>query len=254
MKHEFKHAFTLTELLVLVPVAALVGTMLLAVSNDAKQQLQAAACLNNMRQWSLGFMLYANDYKDYYPYDGSPESPCAPVNTHAWFNVVPQYIGQQSLCQLYTADTPPTPRIRSVWSCPSSTNVTVQPTMSSPVFYYSMNECWHEEGSTGVGYRRNRMMSPRYTILFCEEVEDNFSETSGAWDTVTRHFNGSNFVFGDGHADWIAFTNFCRAGGNAQCPFPFGTIPWDDSGINGDWNPGVPYHWWPFLNANYSPE
>ncbi len=94
MKRGSKHAFTLTELLVVVPVAALVGTMLFAVSNDAKQQLQAAACLNNMRQWSLGFMLYANDYKDYYPYDGAPESPCALGNTNAWFNVVPQYIGQ----------------------------------------------------------------------------------------------------------------------------------------------------------------
>ena len=145
MKHKFSNAFTLTELLVLVPVAALVGTMLLAVSNDAKQQLQAAACLNNMRQWSLGFMLYANDYKDYYPYDGAPVSPCAPVNTNAWFNVVPQYIGQQSLCQLYTADTPPTPRTKSVWSCPSSTNVTVQPTLSNPYFMYSMSSCWRDE-------------------------------------------------------------------------------------------------------------
>ncbi len=134
MKRGSKHAFTLTELLVLVPVAALVGTMLLAVSNDTKQQLQAAACLNNMRQWSLGFMLYANDYKDYYPYDGFYEYPCAPQNTNAWFNVVPRYIGQQSLCQLYFAGMPPTPLTKSVWSCPSSTNVTVQPTMGSPVF------------------------------------------------------------------------------------------------------------------------
>jgi len=50
MKHVSKRAFTLTELLVVAPVAALLATMLFAVSNDAKQQLQAAACLNNMRQ------------------------------------------------------------------------------------------------------------------------------------------------------------------------------------------------------------
>ena len=255
MKRDSKHAFiTLTELLVLVPVAALLTTMLFAVSNDAKQQLQAAACLNNMRQWSLGFMLYANDYKDYYPYDGAPDSPCAANNTNAWFNVVPPYIGQQPLCQLYAAGTPPTPRIRSVWSCPGSTNVTVQPTMASPVFYYSINLCWHEQGSTSVGYRRNRMMSPGNTILFCEEPEDNFSDTNGQYDTVTRHFNGSNFVFGDGHADWIAFTNFCRSGNANICPFPFGTIDPNDSTYNGDWNPGIPYHWWPFLNAGEPPE
>src|ERR1035438_7619824 len=72
MKPSSNRAFTLTELLVVVPVAALLATMLLAVSNDAKQQLQAAACLSNMRQWGLGFMLYANDWKDYFPYDGNP--------------------------------------------------------------------------------------------------------------------------------------------------------------------------------------
>ncbi len=250
MKRDSKHAFiTLIELLVLVPVAALLTTMLFAVSNDAKQQLQAAACLNNMRQWSLGFMLYANDHNDYYPYDGSPVSPCATVNTNAWFNVVPQYIGQQSLCQLYAAGTPPTPLTKSVWSCPSSTNVTVQPTMSSPVFYYSMNLCWHEQGSTSVGYRRNRMMSPRNTILFCEEQEDVWPNQNGGYDLVTRHFGGSNFVFGDGHADWIHFTNFCRMGNANICPPPLGEIDSYDSTINADWNPAVPYHWWPFLDA-----
>ncbi len=117
-----------------------------------------------------------------------------------------------------------------------------------------MSTCWHEEDSTSVGFRRNRMMSPPNTILFCEEPEDNFPNTNGKYDTVTRHFGGSNFVFGDGHADWIHFTNFCRAGNINICPFPLGSLMWDDSSINGDWSPGVPYHWWPFLDANTSSE
>jgi prepilin-type processing-associated H-X9-DG protein len=249
MKRGSKHAFTLTELLVLVPVAALLGTMLLAVSNNATQQLQAASCLNNMRQWGLGFMLYANDYRDYYPYDGNPSSPCAAVNTQAWFNVVPPYIGQTALCKLYLAGTPPTPLTRSVWSCPSSTNTSVQPTISNPYFMYSMNLCWHVESNTSVGLRRNQATSPPNTILFCEEPEDYFSETNGQYDTVTRHSGGSNFVFGDGHADWINFANFCRQGNTDGCPYPLGAIPWEDSTVDGDWNPGIPYHWWPFVDA-----
>jgi prepilin-type processing-associated H-X9-DG protein len=253
MKRGSKHAFTLTELLVLVPVAALLGTMLLAVSNDATQQLKAAACLNNMRQWGLGFMLYANDYNDYFPYDGDFNAPpCATLNSNAWFNVVPQYIGQKRLCDLYTAGTPPTPLTRSVWSCPSSTNVTVQPTMGNAYFMYSISVSWHVEASTLTGIRRNQMTSPPNTILFCEEPEDSYPETSGEYDTVTRHFGGSNFVFGDGHAGWINFTNFCRSANTLGCPPPLGNIAWDDSSINGDWKTIVPYHWWPFRNANTS--
>jgi len=255
MKRGSKHAFTLTELLVVVPVAALLATMLLAVSNDAKQQLQAAACLNNMRQWGLGFMSYANDYDDYFPRNGDPNTgPCALDADTAWFTVVPPYIGQKTLCQLYTAGTPPTPLTKSVWSCPSSTNVAVQPVMTNPYFMYSMSSCWHKEFNTGVGFRRNQMTSPPNTILFCEEPEDRFPGTSGKYDTVTRHFGGSNFVFGDGHADWLNFTNFCR-NGNAGCPPPLGNIQWDNSGPGGDWKttaPAIQYHWWPFPYASTS--
>jgi prepilin-type processing-associated H-X9-DG protein len=253
MKGGCKHAFTLTELLVAVPVAALLGTMLLAVSNDASQQVKAAACLNNMRQWGLGLMLYANDYRDYFPYDGqSLVSPCAVGNTNAWMNLVPPYIGQQPLCSLYISNTPPTPFTRSIWSCPSSTNVTVQPSMANPYFMYAMSVCWHVEGNVHVGFRRNQMTDPPNTILFCEEPEDNFGETSGEYDTVTRHFGGSNFVFADGHADWIHFTNYCRANNPNGCPAPLGNIQWNDSraaNALGDWGTNVHYHWWPFVNA-----
>jgi len=262
MKPESKHAFTLTELLVVVPVAALLATMLFAVSNDAKQQLQAAACLNNMRQWGLGFMLYANDHQDYFPYDGDYNNPpVAMANSNAWFNVIPPYIGAQPLSRLYSQSqshfaAPPTPLTKSVWSCPSATNVTVQPTFTDAYFMYSMSLCWHEEGNTSARFRRNRATSPGNTILFCEEPEDNFPETSGAYDFVTRHFGGANFVFADGHAGWVAYTNFCRANsGGPVCPPPLGDISWDASlggHGNGDWNPIVPYHWWPFADANTS--
>jgi hypothetical protein len=253
MKGESKHAFTLTELLVIIPVAALLGTMLLAVSNDATQQVKAAACLNNMRQWGLGFMLYANDWNDYFPYDGYENyPPCVAGNTNVWFNVVPQYIGQKRLCDLYTAGTPPTGLTRTVWSCPSSTNVNVQPTLPNAYFMYAMSFQWHLEGNDHVGFRRNRATSPTNTILFCEEPEDTFPETNGKYDTVARHFGGSNFVVADGHADWIHLTNYCRSGNPNGCPLPLGGVPWDDSSIGGDWQPGVPYHWWPFVCANCS--
>ena len=124
--------------------------------------------------------------------------------------------------------------------------------MGSPVFYYAMSTCLHEEGSTRVGFRRDRMTQPSITIVFCEEPEDNFSETNGKYDTVTRHSGGSHFVMGDGHVEWLAFGKFCRQGNSVGCPLPIGSVPWDDSSINGDWTTGIPYHWWPFVDANTS--
>jgi prepilin-type processing-associated H-X9-DG protein len=259
MKHESKHAFTLTELLVLVVVGALLTTILLAASSDSKQQLQAAACLNNMRQWGMGFMMYADDYHDYFPFDGNNVSPCHPANVWAWYNVVPPYIGQKPLCQLYTDGTPPTPLTKGIWTCPSATRTNVTPTLTSPIFWYGMSACWHKRSFTEVGFRRNRMTSPTNTILFCEVSEDNFGETNGQYlnlvpnpetgGIAARHFAGANFVFGDGHAGWIAFTNFCRSG-NAGCPFPLSNIEWDNSTRSGDWHPIVKYHWWFLANGS----
>jgi prepilin-type processing-associated H-X9-DG protein len=250
MNHESKRTFTLSQLLVLVPIATLLTTMLLAASLDAKQQQQTAACVSHMRQWAISFLMYADDYNDYFPSDGGyPGNVCDGPDTNGWFNVLPQYCAQKSLCQLYTDGTPPTPLTKGVWTCPSATNVTVKPTLSNPYFMYSMNACWHVEGDADVGFRRTRMTHPATTILFCEEPEDSFPNTDGKHDMVTRHFGGSNFVFGDSHVEWIALANFCRAG-NPGCPPPLGNIPWDDSGTNGDWKPIIPYHWWPFANAN----
>jgi prepilin-type N-terminal cleavage/methylation domain-containing protein/prepilin-type processing-associated H-X9-DG protein len=243
--------FTFTELLVVVSLGAiLVGTILPAL-NTAQDTMKAAVCLGNMHQWGLAISLYCADQKDYYPYVGDSSSPCDTADTWAWYNVVPPYINQTKLCDLYTANTPPTPGTKSIWICPSATNVTVNPSSSSPYFCYSLSVCTHLSGETHNIFRRSQMVKPATTIIFCEEPEDNFSETSGRYDTVQRHFGGSNFVMGDGHAEWIAFGNFCRLG-NPGCPAPLGDIQWNDSSSAGDWDFQITYHWWFFPGAAVS--
>jgi prepilin-type N-terminal cleavage/methylation domain-containing protein len=243
--------FTFTELLVVISVGGmLVGAMLPAL-NTAQDTMKAAVCLGNMHQWGMAIDLYVADQRDYYPYDGAFGNLCTPANSNAWFNVLPPYINQPKLCDLYTAGTPPTPRTKSIWICPSAISTTVTPTVTNPYFMYAISSCLHEEGQTHVGFRRSRMVKPATTIIFCEEAEDNFPEVNGEFNTAQRHFGGSHFVMGDGHAEWIAFTNFCRSG-NAGCPAPLGNIQWDDSGPGGDWRSFVVYHWWFFPYANTS--
>jgi hypothetical protein len=232
--------------------AILVGTVLPAL-NTAQDTLKAAVCLGNMHQWGVAISLYVADQRDYYPYDGQFTSPCASANTHAWFNILPPYINQPKLCDLYAANTPPTPGMKSIWICPSATNTIVSPTMSNAYFTYAISSCLHEDGQTRVGFKRSRMAKPATTIIFCEEPEDNFPETNGQYETAQRHFGGSHFVMGDGHAEWIAFTNFCR-NGNAGCPPPLSNIVWDDSTRGGDWNSGVVCHWWFAPNIATSPQ
>jgi type II secretory pathway pseudopilin PulG len=243
--------FSIVELLVVVSLGAILVATVLPALNTAQDTLKAAVCLGNMHQWGLAISLYNDDQRDYYPYDGEPNGVCGGFNSSAWFNVLPPYINQTRLCDLYNANTPPTPRTKGIWTCPSAVSTNISPTMGTPLFMYSISSCLHEEGMTHVGFRRGRMAKPATTIIFCEEPEDNFPDVNGKYETAQRHFGGSNFVMGDSHAEWISFTNFCR-NGNAGCPSPLGNIPWDDSSGGGDWKTNVVYHWWFFRNANTS--
>ncbi len=246
-------AFTLIELLVVIVIISILAAMLLPALNKAREKGNAAVCVSNMHQWAVGLDMYCDDWNEYYPYDGSYNNPpCAFANSNAWFNVVTPYLQQKPLCTLYANNLAPTPRTgHSIFVCPSAVNKTPNIAPNNAVFYYSLSTCIHEEGTTSVGFRRDRMVAPSTTIVFCEEVEDKFPETNGAYDMVTRHSGGSNFVLGDGHVEWITLAAFCRSG-NTLCPTPLSNIQWDDSSSGGDWANGIPYHWWFFLDANTS--
>jgi prepilin-type N-terminal cleavage/methylation domain-containing protein/prepilin-type processing-associated H-X9-DG protein len=244
--------FTLIELLVVIAIIGILAAMLLPALNRAREKANAARCVGNMHQWALALNMYNDDWQDYYPYDGGyNDPPCTARNTNAWFNVLPPYLGQRPLCDLYRAGNFPSPRNPNIWVCASATNKNPALSLNSAIFYYALNTCLHEQGTTSFGFRRDRMTAPSSTIVLCEEIEDAFPETNGAYDFVTRHSGGSNFVMGDGHVEWILMANFCRAE-NPACPLPLKNIPYADSGPGGDWRAGVPYHWWPFMYANTS--
>ncbi len=246
-------AFTLIELLVVIAIIGILAAMLLPALNKAREKANAARCISNMHQWSLALGMYQDDWNDYFPYDGYADNPVVvSQNKEAWFNVLAPYIGQQPLTNLYLDGKFPTPRNGSVWVCPSATNKTPSVSLNNAVFYYALSVCTHQEGDTSIRFRRNQYVMPANTIVFCEEPEDSYPETSGIYDVVTRHSGGSNFVMADGHVEWVSFGNFCRSGNANNCPFPMGSIPWDESGVNGDWKGDVQYHWWPFVNSNTS--
>ncbi len=70
-----RSGFTLIELLVVIAIIAILAAILFPVFARAREKARANSCLSNVKQLTLGVLMYTNDYDERFP-------PCL----ISWFN------------------------------------------------------------------------------------------------------------------------------------------------------------------------
>ncbi|MBI4556815.1 MAG: type II secretion system protein [Candidatus Hydrogenedentes bacterium] len=95
-----RRGFTVPELVVVLAILAVLGIILLPALSRGREAARRAACVNNLKQFSTAFKMYATEWKRYLP-------PCAPYansNGALLFSapaaaMVPQYLSDLSIAR-----------------------------------------------------------------------------------------------------------------------------------------------------------
>jgi prepilin-type N-terminal cleavage/methylation domain-containing protein/prepilin-type processing-associated H-X9-DG protein len=251
-----RRAFTLIELLVVIAIIAILAALLLPALARAKKAAQAIQCMTNMKQWALGFKMYAEEYNDEVPEEGNVsqsinDSVVTDNLTAAWYNSVPPTIGLPTLVALYKGSNSPVPSSQSIFSCPScpepDPSYKTPPKVSKAFFMYAENSriCINKSTRTSQHISNTKFTNikmPSDTILIAENDPSTVAVTAPAesvttgYYAVARHNNRSNFAMSDGSARPVKYDDFHRqdsTGDNAA----------NDSSV--EWSVGRLVYWYP---------
>jgi prepilin-type N-terminal cleavage/methylation domain-containing protein/prepilin-type processing-associated H-X9-DG protein len=212
-----RKAFTLIELLVVIVIISILAAILFPVFARARENARRASCVSNLKQIALGWLMYAQDN------DG--KLPCFDY-TYSQMGKVAPYVKSDQIFICPSANLPLTSQY------PLSTYPTYAygTDYGMPTIYTNAGKAaLQSTGSAnnlGPVTLMDSVPSPAATCLVAEtfRATGSFANKAG-WDTfranpiapldittdtnfggladVTRHFDGSNYAFMDGHVKWL---------------------------------------------------
>ena len=184
-------AFTLIELLVVIAIIAILAALLLPALVKTKQKSQAAECLNNLKQWGLATVLFANENGDFLPMDGTPNGAST---TSGWYIDLPNVLGLPPYNQLPWRLDPAINPGHVIWICPSNP----RRSNGTYLFHYCLNQHVNNIG-TGNQVRLSSIRKPTATVWLFDNGK--LAAVAQQNNVATNmHSRGAQFTFLDGHS------------------------------------------------------
>jgi prepilin-type N-terminal cleavage/methylation domain-containing protein/prepilin-type processing-associated H-X9-DG protein len=195
--------FTLIELLVVIAIIAILAAILFPVFARARENARRASCQSNLKQIGLGIMQYVQDYGERFPlgyYSGTP------VSNRGWSYFIQPYVKSVQVLQ-----------------CPSDPIKGTDDPDATGYNDYALNR--DISGISGA-LNQAQLTYPSNTILVSEGFYNyqafQLSRMTKSYDSYwvvvygvppspyehlkegySRHLEGSNYAFADGHVKWL---------------------------------------------------
>lgn len=171
--------FTLIELLVVIAIIAILAAILFPVFAKAREKARQSSCLSNFKQTALAIMSYAQDYDEGLPrqyFDAAGPEPWE------WCNKG-QYTNYQDYITPYVKNT-------QIFKCPSSQLAAEQAT------------AWNSYLN---GKSLGSLQSPSTMVMTLDSVQEWLDAgcLKEGNRVDSRHNDGFNANFLDGHAKWF---------------------------------------------------
>jgi len=236
--HNRRRAFTLIELLVVIAIIAILAAILFPVFAQARESARLTSCLSNVKQMSLGFKMYSQDYDEMFPIRRVQNAGVTWAN---WKHMLQPYVKN---FDIFRCPSNPAARVLDETSDPGfnydpSVTRTPRGYFYYQAFFKSSAPVGSGEWWGGLQYSEVAFEYPANTLIIGEN-KDLFADY-GPWMPFVPDWGASganwgarhrgsdrkvNLAFIDGHAKITSWDDTCKASN------PDGTNMWSYNPAN----------------------
>jgi prepilin-type N-terminal cleavage/methylation domain-containing protein/prepilin-type processing-associated H-X9-DG protein len=216
---QLRRGFTLIELLVVIAIIAILAAILLPVFATARERARATSCLSNCRQIGIALSLYTQDWDERNPQELPATSTPAvddstgqleSVDYGSPFDKIMPYVGgtDSSKETLYRCPDDVDPTGATIPGCVGTTPGPLNSYLVNAYFLFGATLAQiPEPAATIYVAERNPGFCDVHFHPWMGEVDQPTAAGATFAIASSRHSDGANYVYADGHSKWRRFSD-----------------------------------------------